>query len=296
MLRRLPRPRPPRRRPSASSFSEGATPFAETANSTLPESETERLIAEAFAELRDESFDEAVAYLAEETEQAVGERFTDESPSSGAERERYADAQLPRCGSRRSNTSRRSKPVSPVWTSNRSDEQQLDEVLDRLDPQTGELTPAGEEFIGKLVRKAKKAVKFVVKTAKNVASRGKVAGAVLGPVLKKLRGLINPLLRRVLSFAIGRLPAPLQPAARTLAARITSEAAEAKARLRTMPMSPANLTDVEALAESFDAALAEAVTGDTVGEFEGESFEDRDREDKRARAGNSRRWPKRAAC
>ena len=85
----------------------------------------------------------------------------------------------------------------------------------RFDPQTGELTPAGEEFIGAIVRKAKNVVKFVANTAKSV---GKVAGAVLGPVLQKLRGLINPLLRRVLAFAIGRLPAAMQPVARTLAA------------------------------------------------------------------------------
>ena len=156
---------------------------------------------------------------------------------------------------------------------------QLDEVLERLDPQSGELTPAGEEFIGALVRKAKKAVKFVAKTVKTVGKTvGKVAGALLGPVLKKLRALVNPLLKRVLSFAIGRLPAALQPAARTLAARITSEAFEEEGTVYEGGMSPTNLTDVEALAESFDAALAEALVGDTAGEFVGETYEDRDRE------------------
>src|SRR5262249_34374651 len=121
--------------------------------------------------------------------------------------------------------------------------------------------------------KAKKAVKFVATAAKSV---GKVAGALLSPVLQKLRGLINPLLKRVLSIAIGRLPAALQPAARTLASRLTSEATDHEGA--TYEGSPANLTDVEALAESFDATLAELMTGDTVGEFAGESYEDRDRE------------------
>lgn len=78
----------------AASFGESSTPFAETAGATLSESESDRLLEQAFAELRDESFDEAIAFLAEETEQAVADRFTDESPYSGAERERYADAQL----------------------------------------------------------------------------------------------------------------------------------------------------------------------------------------------------------
>jgi len=128
------------------------------------------------------------------------------------------------------------------------------------------------------VRKAKSAVKFVANAAKGVGKVvGKVAGAALGPILQKLRGLINPLLRRVLSFAIGRLPAALQPAARTLAARFTSEAGEGEEEgLDEAPMSPANLTDVEALAESFDAALAEAMVGDATSELEGESFEARD--------------------
>lgn len=260
-------------------FSEGATPFAETANNTLSESESDRLLAQAFAELRDESFDEAIAYLAEETEQAVADRFTDESPYTGAERERYADSQL---SAVRFEAQQYLESLEAGLTGKDIESltgEQLDEVLDRLDPQSGELTPAGEEFIGALVRKAKKAVKFVANAAATVGKTvGKVAGAVLGPILQKLRALINPLLKRVLSIAIGRLPAPLQPAARALAARITSEASEDEGAVYTGAVSPANLTDVEALAESFDAALAEAMTGDTVGEFAGESYEDRDRD------------------
>ncbi|HEY5805204.1 MAG TPA: hypothetical protein VIT90_16070 [Lysobacter sp.] len=266
------------------SFNERATPFDETIGSTLSEAEADRLFAQAFAELRDEAFDEAVMFLAEETEQAVADRFTDESPSYGAERERYAEAQL---SAVRFEAQQYLESLEAELTGkdleSLSDEQ-LDEVLERFDPQHGELTPAGEEFIGSLVRKARKAVKFVVKTAKNVGNTVvKVAGAVIGPILKKLRGLINPLLKRVLSFAIGRLPAPLQAAARTLAARITSEASEDEGALyegtlNEGAVSPTNLTDVEALAESFDAALAEAMTADTQSEFIGESYEDREGE------------------
>lgn len=258
-------------------WSESVTPFTEATERAAAESQSDRMLAEAFAEIRDEAFDEAVAYLTEETEQAVADRFTNESPSSARERERYADAHLSAVRfEAQQYLDALEAGLTGMDVESLTDEQ-LDEVLDRLDPRAGELTPAGEEFIGSLVRKAKNAVKFVVKTAKNVAGTvGKVAGAVLGPILKKLKGLINPLLRRVLSFAIGRLPAPLQPAARALAARITSEAGEAQS-VDEGPMSPTNLTDVEALAESFDAALAEAMTGDAT-EFEGESFEGFDTE------------------
>ena len=238
------------------------------------ESETDRLIGEALDELRDESFDEAVANLVEETEQAIGERFANESPASASERERYADAHLANVRFESHQYLEALEAGLQGLDLESFNEQQLDEVLDRLDPETGELTPAGEEFIGKLVKKAKSAVKFVVKTAKNIG--GKVAGAVIGPVLKKLRGLINPLLRRVLSFAIGRLPAALQPAARQLASRFKAEAeaeAEAEDLADESPMSPANLTDVEALTESFDEALAEAVTNFSAESFDSESME-----------------------
>jgi hypothetical protein len=259
-------------------FSEQSTPFAEAEGNVLSEAESDRLYAQAFAELRDEAFDEAVAFLAEETEQAVADRFTDESPTSGPERERYADAQLSAVRFEAQQYLEALESGLAGRDLESLSEAQLDEVLEGFDPQSGELTPAGEEFIGSLVRKAKKVVKFVAKTAKGaIKTVGKVASAVLGPILKKLRGLINPLLKRVLSIAIGRLPAPLQPAARALAAKITSEA-EDEAPLYEAAITPANLTDVEALAESFDAALAEALTGDSAGEFVGESFEESENE------------------
>ena len=263
----------------ASSFDGSPTPFAETSGNAMPESEADRVLAQAFAELRDEAFDEAVAFLAEETEQAVADRFTDESPAHGAERERYADSQL---SGIRFEAQQYLESLEAGLTGQDLEslsEQQLDEVLDRFDPQARELTPAGEEFIGAIVRKAKKAVKFVANTVKTVgATVGKVAGAVLGPVLQKLRGLINPLLKRVLSIAIGRLPAPLQPAARTLAARFTSEASDSESLYYEGAVSPTNLSDVQTLSESFDAALAEAMTGESVGQFAGESYEDNEQD------------------
>jgi hypothetical protein len=248
-------------------WSESLTPFAATLDDAASESGTERLVAEVYAELRDEAFDEALAFLAEETEQALSERFVGETPASAPERERYAEAQLaPVRFEAQQYLQALETGVAGLDVESLS-EQQLDEVLDRFDPQAGELTPAGEEFIGKLIKKAKGVVKTVAKAAKSV---GKVAGALLGPVLKKLRALINPLLRRVLSFAIGRLPAPLQPHARKLAARFTSEAEESN--LDEAAVSPANLTDVEALAESFDAAVAEALAGNPADDLEAEAF------------------------
>ena len=62
------------------SWNESINPFSEAPGEAMPESEADRLRNDVFAELRDEGFDEAVSMLAEETEQAVGERFTGEVP------------------------------------------------------------------------------------------------------------------------------------------------------------------------------------------------------------------------
>jgi hypothetical protein len=263
-------------------WSESPSPFSETYGGDRLTSDSEHLLAEAFAELRDEAFDEAVAYLAEETEQAIADRFGDEAGYSGEERERFGDAHLASARFEAVQYLERLEEGLSGTDFGSLSEQQLDEVLDRFDPETSSLTPAGEEFIGAIIRKAKKAVKFVANAAKGVvATVGKVAGGLLGPVLSRLKGLINPLLRRVLAIAIGRLPAPLQPAARMLARRLTSEAeAEAESEgeaesagesewASEAGASPTNLTDVEALSESFDAALAEALVGEGVGETEG---------------------------
>jgi hypothetical protein len=96
-------------------------------------------------------------------------------------------------------------------------EEEIGAAVDGYLPGEG-LTPEFEEFLGKL----KKAVKKVASKAVDLAKKGAgaVAKAGLGPVLQKLKALIRPLLQRVISTAIGRLPAPLQPAARKLAERL----------------------------------------------------------------------------
>jgi hypothetical protein len=261
-------------------WNESQIPFVLSTGEGTSESESDRLLTETFAALRDEAFDEALGFLAEETEQAVSERFTGESPSNAGERERFAEAQLSSVRFEAEQYLDGLEVGLAGLDLASLTEEQLDETLDQFDSHTGELTPAGEEFIGSFIRKAKNAVKWAVKTAKNVAGGvvgavGKVAGAALGPILKKLKSLINPLLQRVLRFAIGRLPAPLQAPARALASKISLEAEEEG--YDEAPVSPANLTDVEALAESFDAALAEALISDAAAP-EAETFENFDSE------------------
>jgi hypothetical protein len=83
---------------------------------------------------------------------------------------------------------------------------------------TQNLPPEFEEFLGKIKNVVKKATSAAVGLAKQGVSAAARVG--LGPILEKLKGLVRPLLQRVIQSAIGRLPAPLQPHARALASRL----------------------------------------------------------------------------
>ena len=77
-------------------------------------------------------------------------------------------------------------------------------------------TPAQEQFLGKIFNKVKSVVNKGVSLAKKgIAAIGKIMP--IGIVLKKIKGLVKPLLDKVLKFAIGKLPKNLRPHARALA-------------------------------------------------------------------------------
>ena len=90
---------------------------------------------------------------------------------------------------------------------------EIENLVDRYEPSV-QLTPNFEEFFGKLKNIAKKAVSLAKKGVSAAVKLG------LGPVLEKLKGLIKPLLQRVIQTAIGKLPPHLQPIARKLADKI----------------------------------------------------------------------------
>ena len=250
----------------AFSWNEALSPFAD------PEAgdffgEGDALLREVLGELRDEGFHEAITQLSEEIETAVADRFMGETDTSGPSQERFADNYLSsvRFAAEQYLTNLDSELSNLDFAS--LDANGLDATLDSFDPPAGDLTPAGEEFLGKLVKKAKSAVRFVANKAKQV---GKLALPLLTPFLKQLRRLVNPLLKRVLSLAIGRLPAPLQPAARTLAAKFIGETQDDG---EDQEMSPANPVDSEVLADSFDYRLAEALAyPERLAELDNEAF------------------------
>lgn len=95
-------------------------------------------------------------------------------------------------------------------------EAELENYFANLEFAHNNYSPVQEQFFDKVLNK----VKSVVKAGVNLAKKGiSAVGKLLpiGVVLKKLKGLIKPLLDKVLKFALGKLPKKLQPYARTLA-------------------------------------------------------------------------------
>lgn len=101
-------------------------------------------------------------------------------------------------------------PLDPMAMS----ERELDEVLDRVEV-PGRMPPTFELFVKKMKKKGKKAVKGTVKAAK----KGR-AKAAPGGILKKLGALVKPLLKKVLTIALDKIPPKYKPLAIKLAERI----------------------------------------------------------------------------
>lgn len=261
-------------------WTEAASPFAETIGGELEgEGEQGQIIAEAFENLRDESFDEALAELIAETSEAADSRVAGELPMQLADqRSQLADAHLAPIGFEAEQCVQRFIDHVANLDPAALAPDQLQEVLDRFEPGGDSVSPAGEEFIGALIRKAKNVVKSVANAAGTVA---RAALPILGPILNKLKALIRPLLRRVLQIAINKLPVGLHQPALMLARRFGLAESESplgselegedEAAGEGFAASPVTAVDPQTLAESLDAALAESVLGGEALE-QGESF------------------------
>jgi hypothetical protein len=106
-------------------------------------------------------------------------------------------------------------------------EGEIDTLLNRYEAPRDLLSPNSEYFVENFLGKLKRAVKGAVKLAKKGISV--VGKPGLGPILKKLKRLIRPLLKRVLKVALNKLPPTLRPVAQQLAKRFLGEAADEKA-------------------------------------------------------------------
>ncbi len=262
-------PAEPGPRPGAEGFTpwtEAFSPFTEVPGAApSPNAELEALAGDVMEDLYDEAFDQAIAGLVAETAEAVDDRLAGEGPAAlVGERLRLGDSHLAPVGFEAEQyLDRLATGIAGVDVASLTD-QQLDELFEQFDDATPAVSPAGEEFIKAIKRRARRAVQVVAKVAKAAA---KAAAPLLGPVLARLKRFVRPLLRRVLAMAVNRLPAPLQEPARALARRfgVAEAEAEPESEAELEGASPVVVGDPEALAEEFDALVAEAVVAGAAG-------------------------------
>ncbi|NJM65717.1 MAG: hypothetical protein HC851_08620 [Acaryochloris sp. RU_4_1] len=121
-------------------------------------------------------------------------------------------------------------------------ESELEVFIDRYKSQTP-LPPSFEKFLGGLAKKAA-----------NLAKKGIQAVGKLGfdTILKKLKVLINPLLKKVLGMAINKLPVALRPIAEQLAKRWLKQEVEAE----DVPEGEDATPDISGVQREFDGAIA----------------------------------------
>src|SRR5882757_4177912 len=106
---------------------------------------------------------------------------------------------------------------------------ELERISDEVLPTGTSLSPASEQFLGGLLRKARGLVSGAVNLAKrgvqgavNLAGKGlaAVGKLALGPLLKPLKMLGKFLLQHVVKFALNQLPPALRPLAQKLSERL----------------------------------------------------------------------------
>jgi hypothetical protein len=179
---------------------------------------------ELLQELYDTEFDEAILELAGEAESYVAELGLGETAADQAKAEtlleswveplrREAEAMLV-------GLAEALEAEDPIGLS----EDELEALIDRFEPAETGLAPAFEDFLGKLLRKAKKLTKGAVNLAKKgISAVSKVLP--IGIILRKLAVLARPLLARVTKFALNKLPVQYREPAQILARKLFGRAA-----------------------------------------------------------------------
>ena len=228
-----------------------------------------QMFTEIVNELADTEFGEAVEDLVNEATAIAEETFTSEA-ADPAEQRLYSERAVrgylePVARSAEEMIDNMIQGLTGVDLASASDSE-VDALLERFAPPTYEASPVADQFIGGLMKKAKKAIK----AAKNVV--GKVTKFLPhNLILGKLKALVRPLLERVLRAAIDRIPVALRPIAKQLAKRFlgvtvkeAGEAAEASDEADDREEEAA--VDPATLQEELDTELAGYV-------MDGEDFE-----------------------
>jgi hypothetical protein len=177
------------------------------------------------ASLHDTEFSEALYEIAAEAWTTYEQQYGESEAASSTEVEAYLERYMAPLGTEAEALFERLSEQYAQHDISTLTENEVDRLFETLQPSFGHLSPGFENFLGGLWKKAKSLAKGAVSLAKRgIAAVGKIIP--LGFIFDKLKALIKPLLKRVLQFAIGRLPGPLQPVASKLAKKLFGETGE----------------------------------------------------------------------
>jgi hypothetical protein len=203
---------------------------------------------ELLAELHDNEFSDSLHAIANELEENVLSKVSDEANTNGNHsryiRQRAQNYFAPLYNEVDSMIDK----VSSYMSQNESaSDTTIERFINELEFDNT-LSPAQEQFFGKIINK----VKSVAKKVKSVAEK-------LSPVhivLNKIKGMVRPLLNKVLTSLIGKLPQNLRPYAQTLAKRILNQETFSDPALGNETLAGA---DFDGMQREFDLYLSNLV-------------------------------------
>jgi len=221
---------------------------------------TAEAMAEFLAEIHDESFEEALAEVANEAAALVENYLAngrEDRPPDQAQIERLLEGYFAPLQASTQEMLENAIDRLEGRDLTRMSEGELDRLMEAAPPALAEPNPAFEFFLGGIGKKFVKIAKSAAKGALNVATLG-----LAGPVLKKIRRLAPVLIRKVLKMAMDKLnlPPELQPVVQKLARRFLKETPD-------IPGMPVRSPAAE-IAYEFDLQVAELLFAQ--GEMEGE--------------------------
>ncbi|WP_458318174.1 hypothetical protein [Mycolicibacterium brisbanense] len=227
---------------------------------------------EAVSSLYESEFSEALYELAAEASSSMSEQIGEASPN---EAERYLENYMTPVAREAETFLERYAEQYAQHDISQITEQELDRLFETIQPSFEHLTPGVENFLGGLWKKAKAVAGGAIRLAKKgIAAVGKVIP--LGFILKGLKKIVRPLLKRVLDLALSRLPVSLRPAARKVATKlfgVGETEGEFESYFGGSGEQEAVSTELQALAHTDVDSIQHEIDAKLVGELFAESSE-----------------------
>jgi hypothetical protein len=226
------------------------TPFVSEYTGVEPQAPQAGELRDLLFELYDEQFDEVLDELAHEAWEAFAQRtepFGEVGTTQSAEQflREWSDPVRQAAETMLENIAQAASEHDLESMS----ESEVDGFFEQFEPRATGLEQHFENFLGGLWNKAK----GLAKKALDVAKKGLTMIPGIGLLIGRLKALVMPILNRVLSAAIDKLPTTLQPLARQLAQRVLgAPPKEAEAEFEAAPAAP----DLSAVQRQFDFEAA----------------------------------------